>query len=130
MRPAKIVAIVIGVLLILVSLGFLGSGGFLTWVGGHTDSDGFLSLAQNHLSTDGYALASPGLEVNLGSNGWLPGNGLVELRATSSGSSPLRIWEPSSGGIGIRLKKASVKLTRTMITSITSICTMVSFRRS
>ena len=89
MRPAKIVAIVIGVLLILVSLGFLGSGGFLTWVGGHTDSDGFLSLAQNHLSTDGYALASPGLEVNLGSNGWLPGNGLVELRATSSGSAPI-----------------------------------------
>ena len=89
MRPAKIVAIIIGVLLILISLGFLGSGGFLTWVGGHADSNGFLSIGQNHLSTGGYALVSPGLEVNIGSNGWLPGNGLVEIRATSSGSAPI-----------------------------------------
>jgi hypothetical protein len=89
MRPAKIVAIVIGVILILISLGFLGAGGFLTWAGSHADANGFLSLTQNHLSTSGYALVSPGLEVNLGSSGWLPGNGLVEIRATSSGSAPI-----------------------------------------
>ena len=89
MRPAKIVAIVIGVLLILISLGFLGSGGFLMWLGGRADSDGFLSVTQNHLSSSGYALASPNVELNFGSGDWLPGGGLVEIRATSSGTAPI-----------------------------------------
>jgi membrane protein implicated in regulation of membrane protease activity len=89
MRPAKIVAIVIGVLLILISLGFLGSGVFLTWVGGHAESDGFLSVTENHLSTSGYALTSPDLNLNFGARSWLPGDGMVQIRATSSGTAPI-----------------------------------------
>jgi hypothetical protein len=89
MRPAKIVAIVIGVLLILISLGFLGSGVFLTWIGARADNDGFLSITENHLSTSGYALTSPDLNLNFGSGDWLPGDGLVQIRATSSGTAPI-----------------------------------------
>lgn len=89
MRPAKIVAIVIGVLLILISLAFLGSGSFVTWLGGHTDSNGFLSITDNHLSSSGYALTSPNVELKFGSSDWIPGGGLVEIRATPSGTAPI-----------------------------------------
>lgn len=89
MRPAKIVAIVIGVLLILISLAFLGSGSFLTWLGSHTDSNGFLSFTDNHLSSSGYALTSPNVELKIGSSDWIPGGGFVEIRATSTGTAPI-----------------------------------------
>ncbi len=92
MRPAKIVAIVIGALLILVGIGVLASGIIVLSINGvYKDSSGFFSTSDRALSSAGYALVTPDVKLNIGSGDWLPGGGLVQIRATSSGTAPVFI---------------------------------------
>ena len=92
MRPAKIVAIVIGVLLILIGIGVLVSGIIVLSINGvYKDSSGFFSTSDRALSTSGYALVTPDVKLSIGSGDWLPGGGLVQIRATSSGTAPVFI---------------------------------------
>jgi hypothetical protein len=81
MRPAKIVAIIIGVLLIIVSLPLIVSGAFVLWFHGEADSDGYLSTSEQRLLSNGYAVVTPDVELHMGD--WVPGRLSVQLRATS-----------------------------------------------
>jgi uncharacterized membrane protein len=92
MRPAKIVAIVIGVLLIIIGLALLVPGILLLWVNGtQKDSGGFFSTSDRVLTSSGYALITPDVNLDIGSGNWIPGGGLVQIRATSSGTAPVFI---------------------------------------
>jgi uncharacterized membrane protein len=92
MRPAKIVAIVIGALLILVGIGVLTPGIIVLSINGsYKDSSGFFSTSDRALSSSGYALVTPDVKLNIGSGDWIPGGGLVQIRATSSGTAPVFI---------------------------------------
>jgi hypothetical protein len=96
MRPAKIAAIVGGVLLVLIGLALLLPGGFLLWLHGtQRDSDGFYTTPSRVLTTNAYALTTP--DVDLGSEPWtwvwLPKGdaAAVRIQAESTGDAALFI---------------------------------------
>jgi hypothetical protein len=95
MRPAKIVAIVIGALLVLIGLGLLVPGGFLLTVyGTMRDSSGFFETSSRVVSSAGYALVTPDVDLNLGPGpSWVPtgARAAVRIRAISDDSTPLFI---------------------------------------
>ncbi|TMM16796.1 MAG: hypothetical protein E6G01_07620 [Actinobacteria bacterium] len=79
----RIVALVIGVLLVLVSLALVALGGAATWLETHKDH-GYVSTGSRTLSTPGYALASNRLD--LGRARWRL-LGTLRIRATGQPSS-------------------------------------------
>ncbi len=96
MRPAKIVAIVLGALAVLIGLALIAPGAFLLWAyGTQRDSSGFFQTSTRVVSTNAYALTTPDVSVNLGSRlgNWVPtgSDAAVRIRATSSGTTPLFI---------------------------------------
>jgi hypothetical protein len=91
MRPAKIVAIVIGALLIVIGVVLLAGGSALLWVNGAQDNQGFLSSSDKGLQSSGHALVTPDIKLEIGPARSIPGGGLVRIQATSSGSTPVFI---------------------------------------
>lgn len=90
MRPAKIVAIIIGALLIIIGLAVLAPGSLLLWINGtQKDSNGFFSTSFRDLNSSGYALITPEVQLHLGSGNWIPGGGTVQIRATGGGAAPI-----------------------------------------
>lgn len=89
MRPVKIVAIVIGALLIIIGLALVVPGSFLLWIDGSKDESGFLSSSARTLSSRGYALATPQVRLDIGAGEWMPGDPAVQIRAASTGSAPV-----------------------------------------
>jgi hypothetical protein len=80
----RIITVVIGSVLALISLGLFGGGGTLLWAGQALRQDGYVTTGTATYSTTGYALASE--RVNL-SWGWLLTGlvGDVRLRVTAIG---------------------------------------------
>ena len=78
----RVIAMVVGSLLALISLGLLGGGGTLLWADQALRQDGYVTTGTVTYSTTGYALASE--PVNLGW-GWLLA-GDVRLRVTATGA--------------------------------------------
>jgi hypothetical protein len=68
----RIVALVLGVLLLLPGLGLLAGGGVLLWADkAGRGSDGFLMSTGDHFSTPGYALTSERIDIATGAD-WVP----------------------------------------------------------
>jgi Domain of unknown function (DUF4389) len=83
----RIISVVIGALLVLVSLGFLGAGGGALWADTARNTDGYIDLGTTSYSTTGYALASQTIGVHAAGNGWDAAKslfGTVRIRATST----------------------------------------------
>jgi len=96
MRAVKIVAIVVGSLLVLVGLALIAPGGFLLGVyGTQRDDSGYFESSSRVVSTSGYALTTPDIDINIGSDvgDWIPTGALgsMRIRGASSGSIPLFI---------------------------------------
>jgi hypothetical protein len=91
MRPAKIVAIVFGVLLILIGLGVLAPGVVLLGINGAADSQGYLSTSAHALNSDGHALTTPDIKLHIGNGDWIPGNWSARIQATSTSDAPVFI---------------------------------------
>jgi hypothetical protein len=96
MRPAKIAAIVGGILLVLIGLALILPGGFLFWAyGTQRDSAGFYETSSRVLSTNAYALTTPNVDLGTGPWNWtwIPkgGTAAVRIEAESTGSAPLFI---------------------------------------
>ncbi len=89
MRPAKIVAIIIGALLIIIGLGLLVPGSILLWVNGIADSDGYIGTASHRIESQGYALVTPDVKLELGSGDWIPGDWGLQIKANSPDGTPL-----------------------------------------
>src|SRR4051794_25181475 len=90
----KIVALILGILLLLPGLGLLLGGGVLLWADrGSRNADGFLVSASDSFSTPGYALSSENVDLATGAD-WLPVSaavGKVQVRVTGAGGSDVFI---------------------------------------
>ena len=96
MGAAKIVSIVVGCLVALVAIALIAGGGIMLWA--HTtqrDSDGFYNTTTRNVSSSGYALTSPDVDVDIGTDvsGWLPQGvtGDIRLEAQATGNEDLFI---------------------------------------
>jgi len=90
--PGRVIALVAGSLLALVSLAFIAGGGALTWADAEQLHSGYLTSATTTYSTSGYALASGRIDLH-GSWGWM-GRLVGDVRIRISSSDPSR---PPSG---------------------------------
>jgi Domain of unknown function (DUF4389) len=90
----RIVSVVIGAVLVLVSLGFLGGGAGALWATTARNTDGYLDLGTTTYSTTGYALASQTIGVHAAGNNWDAAKslfGTLRIRATSTAGAPVFI---------------------------------------
>src|SRR5215475_13044767 len=82
----RITALVIGVLLALVSLGLLGSGGTVLWAdSSQRDAAGYLTTGVHEFATSGSALATERIDLGSAGTGWLYSPallGTVRIRVT------------------------------------------------
>ena len=82
----RITALVIGVLLALVSLGLLGSGGTVLWAdSSQRDAAGYLTTGVHEFATSGSALATEQIDLGSAGTGWLYSPALlgkVRIRVT------------------------------------------------
>ena len=95
MRPAKIVAIVIGSLLALIGLAMFVPGVLLLGAYGvMKDDSGFLQTSSRAVYTDGYALVSPDVDLNIGPNDWewVPTGGKLAFRIVASGGEAKEVF--------------------------------------
>lgn len=92
MRPAKIVAIVIGAFLVLIGLALLAPGGLLLWAyGTQRDSSGYFETSNRVVSTSTYALTTPDVNVGADLGNWVPNGATaaIRVRAASTGNTAL-----------------------------------------
>ena len=86
--PGRVIALVLGVLLLFPGLGLLLGGGVLLWADqSQRSDDGFLSSPGGSVSTPGFALVSDRIDLST-SGDWVPvsaGLGTTRLQATASG---------------------------------------------
>jgi hypothetical protein len=85
----RVIALVTGSVLLLISLALLAGGGTLAWADEEQHHSGYVTTSTAAYSTQGYALASDAISLH-GSRGWL---GLfvdeVRIRISSEPSRPL-----------------------------------------
>src|SRR5260370_37991551 len=62
--PGRVVALVAGSLLALVSLAFIAGGGALTWADAEQLHSGYLTTGTSSYSTSGYALARNPIDLH------------------------------------------------------------------
>src|SRR3954452_15297725 len=68
----RIVALVVGVLLLLPGIGLLAGGGALLWAdNSHRTSDGYLTSDSQTFETSGFALTSDRVDLSTGAD-WVP----------------------------------------------------------
>lgn len=83
----RVVSLVIGSVLGLVSLGLLAAGGIATWATNtQRDAAGYLTSDSRSFSTASYAVTSDGIDLGSSADAVTPGDilGTVRLRATST----------------------------------------------
>ncbi len=83
MRAGKIVALVAGILMVLISLALLVPGGVLLGLyGTQRDDAGFFNTSERTLTSNGYALVTPDVDLNMGhmAGAWLPTGHRAALR--------------------------------------------------
>jgi hypothetical protein len=88
----KVAAIVTGVLVGLLAIGFLGAGAAALWGDAQKDRDGYISTDAERFDTGTYALASDDLDVDLGGAEWVTSGdrlGKVRLEAASRDGKPV-----------------------------------------
>ncbi len=94
MRPAKIVAIVIGAILVLLGLGLLAPGGFLLWAyGTQRDANSYFESSARNMSTSGYALTAPRVDVHIGSGlDWMPRGAAASVRIRAASTTETAVF--------------------------------------
>jgi Domain of unknown function (DUF4389) len=88
---ARIVSVIAGAVLVLVSLGLFGAGGTALWAQTHKDG-GYVDLGTASLSTPGYALASDTVQMHMAGGGWDAASalaGTVRIRVTPVAGGPV-----------------------------------------
>lgn len=90
-NPGRIVALVLGILLLLPGLGLLAGGGVLLWADQtrRTD-DGYLISSEDSFTSSGYALVSDRVDLSTGAD-WVPlsaalGDARVQITSTDPGT--------------------------------------------
>jgi hypothetical protein len=89
--PGRIVALVIGIVLLFPGIGLIVGGAALLWADNSSrTADGFVVSSSQHFTAPGYALSSDTFDLSTGAR-WLPisealGKARVEVRATGGGN--------------------------------------------
>jgi hypothetical protein len=84
----RIISVVAGAVLVLVSLGLLGGGGAALWAQATQRHGGYVDLGTTTYRTAGYAVASETVSLHAGTRGWDAASalfGTVRLRVTAPG---------------------------------------------
>ena len=83
----RVIALVTGSVLALVSLGLLAGGGALLWAGQTQRQGGYLTSAASTYSTGGYALTTESIGLHSGSGDWAGSLiGKVRIRVSTPGT--------------------------------------------
>jgi hypothetical protein len=91
-RTGRVLALVLGVLLLLPGLGLLGGGGTLLWAHHLDRSDGFVVSPREGFSSVGHALVSDRIDLSAVSS-WLPVPGtLGTARLEVTGTGPRTVF--------------------------------------
>jgi hypothetical protein len=86
----RVIAVVVGVLLLLPGLGLLAGGGVLLWADLGDRTDGYVFSQTDDFSTEGYALSSERIDLGTGAD-WVPlsaalGTARAEVTAADPGT--------------------------------------------
>ncbi len=95
MRPLKIVAMILGIVLALAGLALVTSGGFLLGVyGTQRDASGFFTSPQQQVGSYGFALTAPDVNATLGPRWerWVPAWGEVTVRIQGRSEMPAPLF--------------------------------------
>jgi hypothetical protein len=88
--PGRVIALVIGILVLLPAIGLTLAGGLLLWADGPArDDNGYLFSASDSFSSGGYAITSSSLDLTTGAD-WVPvssalGHARIQVTGTDSG---------------------------------------------
>ncbi len=85
--PGRVVTVVLGSVLALISLGLLGGGGTALWADQALRHDGYVTTGTATYSTTGYALASEHVDLGWG---WLLTGLIGEVRLRVTAADPAR----------------------------------------
>ena len=89
--PGRVIAIVIGILVLLPGLGLVAGGGLLLWADGPgRNDDGYVYSSSDNFSTSGYAITSASVDLATGAD-WLPvssalGTARIQVTGADSGA--------------------------------------------
>jgi hypothetical protein len=91
MTAGRVVALVFGVIILLISLGLLFTGGVLLWMDSALkDDEGYITTKTVHLDKDSYAVTSYPADINL-SESWILDLGeLVVFKVEGSNNNPAK----------------------------------------
>src|SRR4051812_47809435 len=94
MRPAKIVLLIVGIFVAIISAGLLVAGGAVLWAHGtQRDADGYYESPTKPFRTSSFALTSGdiSLDVNVRDQDWspIPHIGTARIQAQSIGEGPV-----------------------------------------
>jgi len=95
MRPAKILAIILEILLALPGLALVTSGGFLLGVyATQRDPSGFFATPDQQVGSYGFALTAPNVNATFGSRwvSWVPARGNVTVRIEGDSMLPAPLF--------------------------------------
>jgi hypothetical protein len=87
MRAGKIVSLIAGILIVLISIGLLIPGGVLLGLyGTQRDDSGFFNTSDRTLTSKGYALVTPDVDLNIGpmADMWMPVGDRAAVRITAT----------------------------------------------
>src|SRR3954468_120564 len=88
--PGRVIALVVGILLLLPGIGLTVAGGLLLWADGPArNDDGYLYSASDNFSTSGYAITSASIDLSTGAD-WLPvssATGTAKIQVTGANGS-------------------------------------------
>ena len=86
--PGRVIALVLGLLLLVPALGLLAGGGVLLWADQSERDGGFLMSPTGDVSTSGYALVSDRIDLSAGAD-WVPvSTALGDARVLATGTGP------------------------------------------
>ena len=98
----RVIAIVVGALLVLVSLTFLGSGIYGLWADRTQRDGGYVTSSEQQFSTAGSALVTVPTHLGSAGTGWLYAPSLldkVRIRVTPQGSGPVFVGIGPTGSV-------------------------------
>jgi hypothetical protein len=89
MSAGKIVLLVFGAIILLVSLALIAAGGALIWVDkAHSDSEGFITTNTIHLDRASYAITTHPADVNLESGWFGDRHHIATIKVQASNENP------------------------------------------
>lgn len=86
----RIVSVIVGAVLALMSIGALAGGGAVLWADQTQRQDGYLTAATGDVSTGGYAVTSDSVELHGGSADWVATSVLGRVRIQVTPANPAK----------------------------------------